>query len=96
MKTAILAFLILAALTAHFVYGIESVEQNQQDIGGEALSTFKNLISRLDEIFKAFDNWLLEKIGFNISKAVKLLGNIIIWIIQLVIKLAKWAVESIV
>lgn len=71
-------------------------DQNQENIGEQAAHVFKQLVIRFDKIFKAFDNWLNEKIGFNITQAIKLLGNVIIWIIQLVIKLAKWAVESIV
>jgi len=96
MKTVFFAFTVILTITANTAYATVLTDQNQENIGEEASNVFKKLISRFDEIFKAFDNWLNEKIGFNITKAIKFLGNVIIWIIQLVIKLAKWAVESIV
>lgn len=97
MTQAALLILVCVSIIFNTAYAVTSTpDVTQQNLNQEDPNVFEKLISGLDKIFVSFDQWLDEKIGFNITKAIKAVGNLIIWIIRLIIKLGKWLVENIV
>ena len=52
-------------------------------------NNFQSIWNTVSGIFKDINKWLKDRIGINIFEIIKTIGNFVIWILELIIKIIK-------
>jgi pilus assembly protein TadC len=65
------------------------------DLGEETGKQAKQIWERIIYAYRALDHWLYAKIGFNFSKLFDIVRAVLVWILELFIKIFQWIIALI-
>ena len=85
-------------LTTFLIFPVRAAENDfdAQGLWDEIVKLVKQIWARITYAFNKLDAWLDRVLGINFAKIVKFIGKVIIWFLELLIKLVKWLLDLII